>query len=166
MYHIDPPNCWVSYCWQVGCIKREENDIQKPCIHKVAGSGINEMIFPTFGGNQVLTNSVQVHTGMPIYSCVHQKIIKLVHLCAPHWISLFVNWVSLVFLVFLQHTAIVVLFCQMFFTLGTKKSFTLPCIRLRVTGLLFRGVYRTLWTGQVNFISDIRTYIHKKYNFL
>ena len=40
----------MSYRWPVGCIKREENDINiaKPSIHKAAVSGINAMIFPSF----------------------------------------------------------------------------------------------------------------------
>ena len=51
-----PPNCWVSYRWPVGCIKREENDmnIAKPSIHKAAVSGINEMIFPSFSWTYLL----------------------------------------------------------------------------------------------------------------
>ena len=44
----------MSYSWPVGCIKRVENDINiaKQCIHKAAGSGINEMIevFPRTRG--------------------------------------------------------------------------------------------------------------------
>ena len=102
MYHIDPPNCWVSYCWQVGCIKREKNDIQKPCIHKVAGSGINEMIFPTFGGNQVLTNSVQVH----------HRYANL-FLCTPK------NYKACAFM----YTSLNIAFCQLS-VLGFPRFFT------------------------------------------
>ena len=54
VYHTDhksmPQNCWVSYRSPAICVKREENDINivKPCIHKAAGSGINEIIFSNF----------------------------------------------------------------------------------------------------------------------
>ena len=43
VYHIDPPNCWVSYRWPLGCIKREENgiNIAKSSLHKTAVSGVN-----------------------------------------------------------------------------------------------------------------------------
>ena len=34
-----PPICWVSYRWPVGI------NIVKPCLRKVAGSGINERYF-------------------------------------------------------------------------------------------------------------------------
>ena len=49
-------NCWVSYCWLVGCAKRKENKISiaKPCIYKAAGSGIHEMIFPSAGWTYLL----------------------------------------------------------------------------------------------------------------
>ena len=49
-------NCWVSHCWPVGCTKRDQNDINiaKPCMYKMAGSGINEMIFPSFSWTYLL----------------------------------------------------------------------------------------------------------------
>ena len=50
-------NCWVSYCWPVGCIKREQNDINiaRPSIHKTAISGrISEMIFSSFSWTYLL----------------------------------------------------------------------------------------------------------------
>ena len=61
----------------------------------------------------------------------------------------FVNWVLLVFLVFLQHTTIFFLFWGMFFTLETETFATLLCIRLSVTVISFRGGCRTLPTYDV-----------------
>ena len=109
----------------VGCIKREENviNIAKPCIHKAAGSGINEMLFPIFSWRYTLfiilepglTNSVQCTASMPIYSCVCQKILK--HLCWP-----FSPLHIFGFHYFLQHATIIVLLCGMSFTLEIKKT--------------------------------------------
>ena len=47
----------MSYCWPVGCIKREENhiNIAKPSIQKAAVSVINEMILPSFSWIYVFT---------------------------------------------------------------------------------------------------------------
>ena len=87
----------------VGCIKREENviNIAKPCIHKAAGSGINEMLFPIFSWRYMLfiihepgldryrvqsTTSQFIpiwHHCIPIYSCLHQKILKPMYSCRP-----------------------------------------------------------------------------------
>ena len=124
-YLIDAPNCWVSYRWPARCIKREENpiNIAKPCIHKAAGSGINEMLFPIFSWRYTLfiilepglTNSVQCTASMPIYSCVCQKILK--HLCWP-----FSPLHIFGFHYFLQHATIIVLLCGMSFTLEIKKT--------------------------------------------
>ena len=41
---------------------------------------------------------------------------------------------------------VIVLLCGMFFTLEIKKSLMLPCIKIRVTGILLRGGCRTLQT--------------------
>ena len=104
-----PPNCWVSYRWPVECIKREENDIAKPSIHKAAVSGINE-IFPSFNStfllffiNQGLTNSVHSVPQLCQFILVYVKKFKSlsIYVCLfPYCILLFLNWVSLVLLVF------------------------------------------------------------------
>ena len=95
--------------------------------------------------NQCPTNGCTVYRK---YSYVRQKILKPRHLCTHffHCISLFVNSVSLVFLVFLQ-------FCWIFFTIEMEKPFTLLWIRLGVTGIpldvdagLFQHIRRSsLW---------------------
>ena len=73
----------------VGCIKREENviNIAKPCIHKAAGSGIDEVLFPIFSWRYML---FIIHKPglekrfMQIYFCVGQKILKPpINLCRP-----------------------------------------------------------------------------------
>ena len=124
------PNCWVSHHWPVGCIKRVENciNITKQCIHKAAGSRINEMIFSSFSWRYLMF--IIYETGLekyfawctvstPIYSCVRQKILCILRIYVRlflHCILLFVNWVSVAFIVFLQHTTWIVLLCGMFFT--------------------------------------------------
>ena len=77
--------------------------------------------------NQCPTNGCTVYRK---YSYVRQKILKPRHLCTHffHCISLFVNWVPLALLVFLQ-------FCWLFFTIEMEKPFTLLWIRLGVTGI-------------------------------
>ena len=126
VYLIDSPNLWVSYHWPAGCIKREENviNIAKPCIHKAAGSGINEMLFPIFSWRYMLfiihepgldrycaqsTTSQFIpiwHHCIPIYSCLHQKILKPMYSCRPFFPLqiVFCQLSVLGFHCFLQHT--------------------------------------------------------------
>ena len=126
VYLIDPPNFWVSHHWPAGCIKREENviNIAKPCIHKAAGSGINEMLFPIFSWRYMLfiihepgldryrvqsTTSQFIpiwHHCIPIYSCLHQKILKPMYSCRPFFPLqiVFCQLSVLGFHCFLQHT--------------------------------------------------------------
>ena len=126
VYLIDSPNLWVSHHWPVGCIKREENviNIAKPCIHKAAGSGINEMLFPIFSCRYMLfiihepgldryrvqsTTSQFIpiwHHCIPIYSCLHQKILKPMYSCRPFFPLqiVFCQLSVLGFHCFLQHT--------------------------------------------------------------
>ena len=89
VYLIDSPNFWMSFRWPARCIKREENviNIAKPCIHKAAGSGIDEVLFPIFSWRYML---FIIHKPglekrfMQIYFCVGQKILKPpIHLCQP-----------------------------------------------------------------------------------
>ena len=98
---IDPPNFWVSYRWPAGCIKREKNviNIAKPCIHKAAGSGINENFQSSFGDTccllfmYCLLFIVCTVYRKPIYSNLAllyanlflfaPKILKLMYSCRP-----------------------------------------------------------------------------------
>ena len=137
--------CCITAWWDV---KREENNINiaKPYIHKAAGSGINDMIFSSFSWRYLMfiihepgldKQCVQGTANMSINSCIHlcvHKILRILRIYVRLFlrcILLSVSWVSLVFLVFLQHTTRIVLFCGFFFTL--------PCIKLCVTGISFRG---------------------------
>ena len=129
------PNCWMLYRWPVGCIKREENDINigKPFIHKAAVSGINET-FPSFSWtyslffiNQGLTDSVHSVLQLCQFILVYAKKFKSlsIYVCLfPHYILLFLNWVSLVLLGFFsRQILIIVLFCEVFFTIEIEKSY-------------------------------------------
>ena len=85
---------------------------------------------------------------MPIYPGVCQKVLNPTHLCTPFpplHIALS-QLIVLGFARFLQHTAIIVLFCGMFFTIEIEKSLMLPCLKLRMKGISLRGRYRTLRT--------------------
>ena len=119
----------------------------KPRILKAAGSGINEIIFSSFSWRYMFIihrpgldkYCARCTTSMPIYSCVHQKIlcIQSIYVCLfLHCILLFVGWVPLVFLDFLQHTTRIVLWNV--FILEIENSLTLPCIKLCVTGISLR----------------------------
>ena len=83
----------MSYCWPVGCIKREENDINiaKPSIQKAAVSGINEMILPRLSWIYVLTTQPN---SFVLWKVFHDR---------------------------------------------DRKPLSLPCIKLRVTGISLRG---------------------------
>ena len=90
VYLIDPPNFWVSYRWPAGCIKREKNviNIAKLCIHKAAGSGINENFQSSFGDTccllfmYCLLFIVCTVYRKPIYSNLELLYANL-FLCAP-----------------------------------------------------------------------------------
>ena len=134
VYQIDPPNCWMLYRWPVGCIKREENDINsgKPSIHKAAVSGINET-FPRFSWTYSLIifhqpgldkSCAQCTATMSIYSCVCQKIQKPKHFCMP-FSPLHIALSQLSVLVFAWFFFTTnpnnCLFCEVFFTIEIEK---------------------------------------------
>ena len=134
VYHIDPPQLLSVISLASGCIKRVENyiNIAKQCIHKAAGSRINEMVFSRYSWRYLMF--IIYETGLEKYTPKKSM----------HCILLFVNWVSLAFLVFLKHITRIVLLCGMLFTLEIEKSLTLSCIRLCVTGISDRDGCRTL----------------------
>ena len=100
--------------------------------------------------NQGLPNSLHNVLQLSQFILVYAKKFKSlsIYVCLfPHCILLFLNWVSLVLLVFFsQQILIIVLFCEVFFTIEIEKSITLPCMKLRMTGISLRVWCRTLRT--------------------
>ena len=160
MYQIDPPivECYIAGQWDVSkerkMILTLENHsyirqlFQELLKHSQASVGHIRWLFFI---NQGLTNSVHSVLQLCQFILVYAKKFKSlsIYVCLfPHCILLFLNWVSLVLLVFFfsQQILIIVLFCEVFFTIEIEKSITLPCMKLRMTGISLRVWCRTLRT--------------------
>ena len=82
--------------------------------------------------NKGSTNSVSSVPQVCQFLLVYAKHFWSLHIYVcllPGCILLFVNWEPLVFLVFLWHITIFVLFWGMFYMIKIEKSLTLPIVR-------------------------------------
>ena len=81
VYHIDPPQLLSVISLASGCIKRVENyiNIAKQCIHKAAGSRINEMVFSRYSWRYLMF--IIYETGLEKYT--PKKSMHPTNLCTP-----------------------------------------------------------------------------------
>ena len=143
VYHIDPPQLLSVISLAIGCIKRVENyiNIAKQCIHKAAGSRINEMVFSRYSWRYLMF--IIYETGLEKYT--PKKSMHPTNLCTP-FSPLHIALCQLSVLGFPCFFTTHHKNCfALFFTLEIEKSLTLTCIRLCVTGISVRDGCRTLW---------------------
>ena len=135
-----PPICEFHIAVQWVLSKQNDVNIAKPSIHKAAVSGINEMIFPSFSWTYLdmlvyysSTRAWQIvcavygnYANLFLYAKKFKSISIYVSLF-PHCISLFLNWVPLVLLVFFTtHLNNCFVFWNVFHYRDTKT----PCTTL------------------------------------
>ena len=132
------------------CQKRGKRNIAKSCMHKIAGSGINEMIFPSFNWtylcllviNQGLTNILSSVWQLCQFILVYiKKFLKPKHSCMP-FSPLHIALCQLIahgFPCFFYNTPQYLIFLGNLFTIEIEKSPMLLYIRLCVTVISLKG---------------------------